>query len=91
MERIEDATSDSDDRVDAEEIVVGIAAFMIGLPRKLLGSGGMMRGRRPNDISRYAVVPGSRFRAMLMRVQTCTRSASSLEILDGPGEEVASL
>lgn len=59
---------------------MGIAAIMIGLPRKLCGS--ESRGRRPSVTSIYVVVEGGSLRARLMRVQICAKSASCLEILD---------
>ncbi len=39
-----------------EEVVNGIAACVIGLPKNESGNGGETRGRRPNVMSRYTVV-----------------------------------
>lgn len=58
-----------------------MAACVMGLPRKLSGSGGLTRARSPNVISRYAFVPSGSWRATLMRFQICANSASCFEIL----------
>jgi hypothetical protein len=47
-------------------VVDGIAAIMMGLPRKF--GGRERRGRRPNVRSRYVVVCGGSCRARLIRV-----------------------
>lgn len=64
---------------------------MMGLPRKDCGSGGVMRGRRPKDMSRWTVEPGFRLRAVVMRIQMCARRALSFEMLVmvESGEEMA--
>jgi hypothetical protein len=50
VERIVWAREDSE--AGDEEMVDGIAAIVIGLPRKESGNGGETRARRPNVMSR---------------------------------------
>ena len=72
-----------------EDVVYGIAACVIGLPRKEFGNGGETRGRRPNVMSRYTVVFSGSWRASVMCLQICASSASCLDILRVEEEEVA--
>jgi hypothetical protein len=50
VERIVWAREESE--AEEEEVVYGIAAIVIGLPRKESGNGGETRARRPNVMSK---------------------------------------
>lgn len=69
------------------DVVYGIAACVIGLPRKESGRGGETRGRRPNVMSRYTVVFSGSWRARVMWLHMCARSASCFESLRDEGED----